>query len=101
MDVGYVAVSHIEVPAGGAAALEAAFRSRLGAVDAWPGFLGLEVLADRRRASHYLMISRWASRSAFLEYMRSPDHRRSHDRIPDGPLRPHAAGFEEYEPVAR
>jgi heme-degrading monooxygenase HmoA len=101
VDVGYVAVSSIEVPEEGADALVAAFADRLGAVDDWPGFLGLEVLADRRRASHYLMISRWESRERFLEYMRSDDHRRSHARIPGGPLSPRAAGFDEYVPVAR
>lgn len=101
MDVGYVAISHIEVPEQGGAALEAAFRTRLGAVDDWPGFRGLEVLADRRRPSHYVMISRWSSREDFVAYLRSDDHRRSHARIPGGPERPRAAGFEEYEPVAR
>ena len=101
MDVGYVAISHIEVPEEGSDALEAAFRDRLGAVDSWPGFRGLEVLSDRRRPSHYLMISRWTSREDFVSYMRSDDHRRSHARIPGGPARPRPAGFEEYEPVVR
>jgi heme oxygenase (mycobilin-producing) len=96
----YVAISHLEVPAGGAEALEEAFRRRLGAVDGWPGFQGLEVLADQRRDGRYLMITRWASKEAFTAYMRSDDHRRSHRRIPGGPHAPRAAGFEEFRQVA-
>ena len=90
----YVAISEIAVPAEGADALEEAFRSRLGAVDAWPGFLGLEVLRHRRKVGCYLMISRWATKQAFAEYMRSADHRRSHDRIPSGEHAPRPAGFD-------
>ena len=100
----YVAISRIDVDTAGGAALEAAFADRLGAVDGWPGFEGLEVLADRRRPGRYLMITRWASREHFRAYMASDDHRASHARIPDGPHAPRAAGFDdfdEYETVAR
>ena len=96
----YVAVSEIAVPVEGAEALEAAFRDRLGAVDGWPGFLGLEVLRHRRTPGKYLMISRWATKQTFTEYMRSHDHRRSHDRIPDGEHAPRPAGFDDYDRVA-
>jgi heme oxygenase (mycobilin-producing) len=96
----YSACSHLEVPADGAPALEAAFRERLGAVDGWPGFHSLEVLADRRRPGRYLMITRWATKDSFVAYMRSAEHDESHARIPVGPDRPRAAGFEEYRTVA-
>ena len=96
----YVAISEIAVPEQGAPALEEAFRNRLGAVDGWPGFLGLEVLRHRRRPGSYLMISRWATKQAFTEYMRSADHRESHDRIPDGEDAPRPAGFDDYDRVA-
>lgn len=96
----YVAVSEIRVDEEGAGALRAAFLDRLRAVDEWEGFEGLEVLADRRDCGRYLMISRWESRATFLEYMRSQDHRRSHDRIPDGPHAPRAAGFDDFDLVA-
>lgn len=98
---GYVAISHISVPEAGATALEAAFADRLGAVDAWPGFAGLEVLADRRTAGRYLMITRWASREHFLAYLRSDDHRASHARMPTGPHAPRAAGFDDYDVYER
>jgi heme oxygenase (mycobilin-producing) len=96
----YVAISEIRVPDRGRERLEAAFRGRLGAVDRWPGFRGLEVLRDRREPTRLLMVTRWESREHFRAYMRSDDHRRSHARIPDGPLRPRAAGFDEFDQVA-
>jgi heme oxygenase (mycobilin-producing) len=96
----YVAISEISVDEEGAPALEAAFRSRLGAVDDWPGFVGLEVLRHRRRAGTYLMVSRWASKECFQSYMRSVDHERSHARIPAGPHGPRPAGFADYEVIA-
>ena len=95
----YVAISEIAVPVEGAAALEASFRTRLGAVDHWPGFLGLEVLRHRRRPGSYLMISRWSTKQAFNDYMRSADHRASHDRIPGGQHAPRPAGFADYDRV--
>ena len=96
----YVALSEIAVDEEGAGPLQAAFEARLGAVDAWDGFLGLELLADRRTPGRYLMLSRWRSKEAFVEYMRSDDHRRSHARIPRGDHAPRAAGFDEFDVVA-
>ena len=97
----YVAISEIAVPEGGQEALEQAFASRLGAVDHWPGFLGLEVLRHRRRGGCYLMISRWSSKETFQSYMRSDVHRASHDRIPGGANAPRPAGFDDYDVVSR
>ena len=97
----YVALSEIRVDEEGVAALRSAFDDRLRAVDGWEGFLGLELLADRREAGRFLMVSRWSSREVFVAYMRSEDHRRSHDRIPGGPHAPRAAGFDEFDLVAR
>ena len=97
----YVAISEIRVPDAGADALEQAFRDRLGAVDDWPGFLGLEVLRHRRRAGTYLMVSRWTTKETFQAYMRSAQHRTSHGRIPGGEHAPRPAGFDDYDVVAR
>ena len=96
----YVAISELAVPPEGAGDLEDAFRGRLGAVDSWPGFVRLSVLRDRRAAGRYLMLTEWTSKEAFTEYMRSADHKASHDRIPDGRHRPRAAGFRDYDCVA-
>jgi heme oxygenase (mycobilin-producing) len=96
----YVAISEISVPEAGVTGLERAFEQRLGAVDAWPGFQGLELLQDRRVGGRYLMICRWDTHEHFLAYMRSEDHKRSHARIPRGPEGPVPAGFSEYNQVA-
>jgi heme-degrading monooxygenase HmoA len=101
MEAPYVGISEISVPAEGTAALRQAFSERLGAVDGWPGFGGLELLEDRRQPGRYLMITRWATRAQFLAYMRSEDHRRSHRRIDQGPAGPRPAGFTEYDLVAQ
>jgi heme-degrading monooxygenase HmoA len=101
MEAPYVGISEISVPAEGAASLRQAFAERLGAVDGWPGFAGLELLQDRKRPGRYLMITRWATRAQFLAYMRSEDHRRSHRRIDRGPTGPRPAGFSEYDQVAK
>lgn len=96
----YVAISEIAVDDEGKDALLAAFADRLRAVDRWDGFLGLELLADRRHAGRYLMVSRWRSRQIFVAYMRSEDHRESHARIPGGEHAPVAAGFDDFDVVA-
>jgi heme-degrading monooxygenase HmoA len=101
MGAPYVGISEISVPLEGGAALQLAFQDRLRAVDGWPGFTGLELLQDRRHPGRYLMITRWASKGQFLAYMRSTDHQRSHARIVKGPLGPRAAGFSDYDLVAR
>ena len=63
--------------------LVAAFRNRLHAVDSYDGFLGLEVWRSDRDVGEVLMVSRWRDRSAFKAYMKSSDHQRSHERIPE------------------
>lgn len=93
----FVAFSEIDVPVGGQAELEAAFRARLGSVDSWPGFRALEVWADQAEAGGYVMVSWWDSQEAFKAYMGSEEHR----RIPRGTDRPVARGFRRYRLVAR
>ena len=98
---GFVAVSEISVPASGRAALDAAFADRLGAVDGWPGFRGLQVWASREVEESLLMVSWWDSEACFTAYMGSSDHRESHRRIPTGATRPRARGFKRYGVIAR
>lgn len=97
----FVAVSEIHVPEAGRAGLEVAFAERLGEVDHWPGFRGLQVLGDLADPSSLLMISWWDNQECFVNYMRSDDHRRSHDRIPTGEDRPRPRRFRRYEVIAR
>ena len=58
-----------------------AFRARVGLVDAFEGFVRLEVWQAERDATEILMVSHWESREHFRSYMRSAAHRTSHDRI--------------------
>ncbi len=78
----YVSMSRLRVAPDAVAELIAAFRNRLGAVDDFEGFQGLEVWASDREPGDVLMISRWRDRACFTAYMRSDAHRVSHGRIP-------------------
>jgi len=97
----FVAVSDLSVPEAGRAALVAAFRERLGSVDAWPGFQQLQVWANPTDPTALVMVSWWDTEAAFTSYMRSDDHRRSHARIPDGPHRARPRNFRRYQVIAR
>jgi len=77
----YVSMSRLRVAAERADDLVAAFRRRVGLVDEFDGFLGLEVWQSDRDEGEILMVSRWRDRAAFKAYMRSDAHRVSHDRI--------------------
>ena len=74
-----VAVSDLTVPEAGQAAVIAGFGDRLGAVERWPGFQGLQVWADPGDPTALVMVSWWDTQEAFAAYMGSADHRRSHE----------------------
>ncbi len=95
----YVAISEVAVPNEGACDLERAFKDRVRLVERADGFLGIEVLRDRRRPGRYLMVTHWTSQESFRAYMKSDDHVVSHARIRGGPLGPRPAGFSDYETV--
>jgi heme-degrading monooxygenase HmoA len=78
----YVSMSRLRVAPERADELVAAFRARLGLVDGFDGFAGLEVWRSDRDPDELIMVSRWRDRACFTAYMRSEEHRRSHDRIP-------------------
>jgi heme oxygenase (mycobilin-producing) len=77
----YVSMSRLRVDAHHSDALVAAFRRRAHLVDCVDGFIDLEVWRSDRDPEEVLMVSRWRDRAAFKTYMRSADHRTSHDRI--------------------
>ena len=97
----FVVVSDLEVATDGADALENAFEQRLGEVEGHPGFQRLEVWRDNLREGAYRMVTWWDDEAAFRSYMRSPAHRRSHDRIPDEPARARGVGLRRYTVIAR
>ena len=78
----YVSMSRLRVDPGRAEELVTAFRGRLGLVDAFEGFHGLEVWRSDRDPDELIMVSRWRDRACFSDYMRSDAHRVSHGRIP-------------------
>jgi heme-degrading monooxygenase HmoA len=77
----YVSVSRLRVPVERADELVAAFRRRMGLVEAFEGFVDLEVWQSDRDAGELVMVSRWTDRPSFTRYMRSDAHRESHGRI--------------------
>ena len=77
----YVSMSRLRVDAAQSDALVAAFRRRAHLVDEAPGFVDLQVWRSDRDPEEVLMVSRWHDRAAFTAYMRSAEHRVSHDRI--------------------
>jgi heme oxygenase (mycobilin-producing) len=77
----YVSMSRLRIPEDRAPELVAAFRRRAHLVDHADGFHDLEVWQSDRDPGELVMVSRWRDRAAFTAYMRSEDHRRSHERI--------------------
>ena len=77
----YVSLSRLRVAEGRADELIAAFRRRAHLVDDADGFVDLEVWRSDRDPDEVVMVSRWRDRAAFTAYMRSDEHRVSHDRI--------------------
>lgn len=92
-----VVMSTLLVPAAGAEALEEAFAHRLGAVDAWDGYCGLQVWRDLHHTGRYAMTSWWSDRAQFARYMRSADHAESHARVPSGPAAPRLESLHRFE----
>src|SRR5215204_4262239 len=74
-------MSRLRVDADRSDELVAAFRRRAHLVDASDGFIDLQVWRSDRDPQEVLMVSRWRDRAAFTAYMRSAEHRFSHDRI--------------------
>ena len=77
----YVSLSRLRIPTHASEELVAAFRRRAHLVDDADGFVDLQVWRSDRDAGEIIMVSRWRNREAFTAYMRSAEHRFSHDRI--------------------
>ena len=80
----YVSLSRLRVPEDRADELVAAFRRRARLVDAFEGFVDLQVWQSDRDAGELVMVSRWRDRDAFKAYMKSEAHRISHGRVDPG-----------------
>jgi heme-degrading monooxygenase HmoA len=77
----YVSLSRLRVDIGRSDELVAAFGRRAGLVDSHDGFVDLQVWRSDRDPGEVIMVSRWRDRDAFRAYMRSADHRTSHERM--------------------
>ena len=77
----YVSLSRLRIDPHRAPELVAAFRARAGLVDAFEGFVDLQVWQSDRDPGELVMVSRWDTRAHFTAYMRSREHKVSHDRI--------------------
>lgn len=77
----YVSMSRLRVPPERAAELVTAFRARARLVDAFEGFVDLQVWQADHDDGQLVMVSRWRDRDCFKAYMRSREHQVSHDRI--------------------
>jgi heme-degrading monooxygenase HmoA len=80
----YVSMSRLRIDPDRAPELVAAFRDRVGLVDDFDGFVDLQVWQSDRDPGEILMVSRWDTRAHFTAYMKSREHRVSHDRIAPG-----------------
>jgi heme-degrading monooxygenase HmoA len=78
----YISMSHLSISPDRAPELVEAFSRRSGLVEAHEGFIDLQVWQSDRVSGEIVMVSRWTDRACFKAYMRSADHRASHDRIP-------------------
>lgn len=76
-----MSMSRLRVPDERAPELVSAFRRRARLVEEADGFVDLQVWQSDRDHGELVMVSRWRDRDAFKAYMKSDDHRISHERI--------------------
>ncbi len=77
----YVSMSRLRVELDHSDELIAAFGDRAGLVESHDGFIDLEIWRSDRDLSDVVMVSRWRDRDAFTAYMKSSDHKVSHERM--------------------
>lgn len=90
-----VAISRFRVAREEAEHISSRFQARSHLVDQHDGFLGLEVLRSGGAEPEFLLLTRWASRDALKNYLRSNDFRAVHKEGEE-----QDAQFAMYEVVA-
>src|ERR1700678_1491441 len=93
---GFVVSSEVTVPPESAEILERAFANRLHLVEKAPGFQRLETWRDVTCPGAFQLVAWWDEADSFRRYMRSPENRISHARIPREPDKPHGTGVRRY-----
>jgi heme-degrading monooxygenase HmoA len=92
----FVVTSEVTISPNGADTLERAFADRVHLVEKAPGFQRLETWRDVTRPGVFQLVSWWDDADSFRRYMRSPEHRISHARIPREPDKPHGTAVRRY-----
>ena len=77
----YVSCSRLRIPEDRAPELVEAFKQRARLVERHNGFIDLQVWQSDSDCGQLVMVSRWRDRDCFKAYMKSVDHRASHERI--------------------
>ncbi len=78
----FIFISHLTIPVADQGELERHFRERARLVDAFPGFLYLQLLKPQAGEATHTFLTAWRDRDAFRAYMRSAEHATSHSREP-------------------
>jgi len=95
-DRGFVVSSEVTISPESEGILERSFRERLRLVENAPGFQRLQIWRDVTRPGVFQMVSWWDNSDSFRRYIRSEEHRLSHERIPMEPDRPRGTGVRRY-----
>ena len=77
-------ISRFKVANGLESEVAEAFQHRPRLVEAFPGFLGMEVYTPHSDQSIFHLVTRWTDRETFHAWHKSPDHRLSHGMLPTG-----------------
>lgn len=93
----FVFISHLTVPEADREELERHFRERSQLVDAFPGFLYLQLLRPEGGDASHTFLTAWEDRDAFRRYMRSQEHALSHSREPGEIMGRTVVRHEAYE----
>ena len=93
----FVFLSHLTVPLADQPALELHFRERSRLVDAFPGFLYLQLLKPKSGESTHAFLTAWRDADAFRRYMGSSEHATSHSREPAEIMGRTSVRHEAYE----
>ena len=93
----FVFISHLTVPEADHADLERHFHERSRLVDAFPGFLYLQLLKPQAGTATHTFLTTWADADAFRRYMRSQERAASHSREPGEIMTRTTVRHEAYE----
>ena len=93
----FIFISHLTVPPADHDELERHFRDRARLVDAFPGFLYLQLLKPQSGDATHTFLTAWRDRDAFRAYMGSAEHATSHSREPAAIMRRSDVRHEAFE----